>query len=242
MKKIVSLFLALCLVVLMVPALAEAGDLLGDWYGTMYGMPIKLTFNEDGTYLLTIEAAGQEMPGKYELKDGIVYMDGDEDPANGFVFDGTSLVNEVQGVTLTRDAESVAAIELAEVDPEAPLEAFAGSWTCKYLSIMGMVMDIEQVPLEQIGATGLPTLKIEGENVEIGGLDSLASSGFLTFKYDSGALVIDVGEALAGSGLEDMMKFQMLQDGMLAMTVSMGEQSFVFVFAPAAEAEEAPAA
>ena len=241
-KKIVSLFLAFCLVVLMVPALAEAGDVTGDWYGSMYGMPITLTLNADGTYLLTIQGTDQQMPGKYELKDGIVYMDGSDDPADGFVFDGSSLVNETQGVTLTRDAETAPAVELAEVDPEAPLEAFAGEWTCKYLSMMNMVMDIDKVPLEQIGANGLPAIKIEGENVEISGLDSLASSASsLTFKYDSGALVLNLPESLAGSGLEDMLKFQMLKDGMLAMTVSMGDQSMMFCFVPAA-AEEAPAA
>ncbi len=241
MKKIVSLILALCLVALMVPVLAESGDLVGDWFGTMYGMAIQLTFNEDGTYLLKLIAAEQEMPGKYELKDGIVYMDGDEDAANGFVFDGSSLVNEVQGVTLTRDAAAAETIVLAEVNPEAPLEAFAGDWACKYLSNMGMVMDIEQIPLEQIGATGLPTLKIEGTTVEIGGLDSLGSASSMPFKYENGALVLDLGDALAGSGLEDMMKFQVLQDGMVAMTVSMGDTTMVFCFAPAA-AEEAPAA
>ena len=240
MKKIVSLFLVFCLAALMVPALAESGDLLGDWYGTMYGMAIQLTFNEDGTYHLSLISADQEMSGKYELKDGIVYMDGDEDAANGFVFDGSSLVNEGQDVTLTREAVEIETIVLPEVDPEAPLEAFAGEWTCKYLSLNGMVMDIDQVPLEQLGASSLPTLKIEGTSVEISGMD-LGSVTTMSFKYEEGALVLDLGESFAGSGLEDMLKFNVLQDGSVAMTVSMG-QEMVFCFVPDAAAEEAPAA
>ena len=242
MKKILSLLLALCLVCLTVAALGEASDLYGDWYGTMYGMPIQLTLNEDGSYVLTLLSADQQMPGKYELKDGIVYMDGDENADNGFVFDGSSLSNASQGVTLTREAVAAETIVLAEVNPEAPLEAFAGEWTCKYLSMNGMVMDIEQIPLENIGATGLPSLKIEGASVEIIGLDSLSSAAAsLPFKYQDGALVLDVGETLAGSGLEDLLKFQVLQDGMVIMSVSMGEQAMAFCFAPSA-ADEAPAA
>ena len=115
MKKIVSLLLILCLMGTSVFVLAEAADLYGDWYGSLYGMAMQLTFKDDGTYAMSL--GENEMPGgKFELKDGIVYMDGDEDPDNGFAFDGTYLVNETQQVTLSRDASAAESITIAEAD------------------------------------------------------------------------------------------------------------------------------
>ena len=141
MKKLVSLILALCLVCLSTAVLAEGADITGNWYGTMYGMSVTLTLNADNTYKLLM--GENEIPGTYELKDGIVYMDGDTDAANGFVYDGTTLVNEKQSVTFTRDAEAAQSITLAEVNTEAKLEDFAGEWVCKYVSMNGMVSAIK---------------------------------------------------------------------------------------------------
>ena len=219
MKKIVSLLLALCLVCLSVSVLAEAGDLVGVWYGSLYGMPIQLVFNEDGSYVMS--AAGSEMPGSYELKDGIVYMDGDANADNGFVFDGTSLVNETQGVTLTREQADVAEIVLAEVNSDADLEAFEGDWVCKYMAMNGMTLDITQIPLENLGATQIPSLKIEGSSVTLTGMDSLAGGDAMEMTFADGALTFDLG-ALFGIEDADMsIKVLMLQDGMVDFNVNM---------------------
>ena len=113
MKKIMALLLALCLVCLSVTALAEGNDVTGDWYGSMFGMAAQLTFKEDGTYAMKLGEV--EQGGTYELKDdGIVYMDESEDPEEGFVFDGASLVNEKRNVTFTREQVEVEALVLAE--------------------------------------------------------------------------------------------------------------------------------
>ncbi len=98
MKKLVSLFLALCLISLLFPALAE-DDISGDWFGSMYGAAFTLTLHEDGTYTL---ASGDNLgtEGTWELKDNLLIMDGDEDKDNCFVYDGSSLVNEFHGVVL----------------------------------------------------------------------------------------------------------------------------------------------
>lgn len=240
MKKIVSLLLALCLVCLSVAVLAEAGDLVGVWYGTLYGMPIQLVLNEDGSYVMT--AAGNDMPGSYELKDGIVYMDGDDNADNGFVFDGTSLVNEPQGVTLTREQADVAEIVLAEVNSDAALEAFEGDWVCKYMAMNGVTLDIGQIPLENLGATQIPSLKIEGSSVTLTGMDSLAGGKALDMTFADGALVFDLGALI---GIEDAnmsINVRMLQDGMVDFNVIMGDQTVDLYFAPADAEAEAPAA
>ena len=240
MKKIVSLLLALCLVCLSAAVLAEAGDVTGTWYGTMYGMQIQLTLNADGTY--AIDLAGNEIPGKYELRDGIVYMDGDDDAANGFVYDGTTLVNEAQDVTLTREQGEIAEIVLAEPKADAALEDYAGEWVCKYLSMSGMTIDITQIPLEQLGATQIPSLKIEGSTASLTGMDSLAGSAPLPMNFADGALSLDLGALLGSSDTDMSINIQMLQDGMVAFTVNAMGQIVSLYFAPADGEAEAPAA
>ena len=254
MKKLVSLILALCLVCLSAAVMAESGDITGDWYGTMYGMAIKVTFNADNTYKLAM--AENEMPGTYELKDGIVYMDGDPDASNGFVYDGTFLVNEKQSVTLSRDPESAQSITLAEVNTEAKLEDFAGEWVCKYVSMSGMIVDVNTIPVEQLGATQIPGMKIEGNTMTLTGLDSLAGTDPLEMEFENGALAMDLGKMLADAsqatgadlsslgldGLQMSIGVTLLKDGMASLNISMMGQDIGFIFEPAPAAEEAPAA
>ena len=254
MKKLVSLVLALCLLCMTSAVLAE-GDIAGDWYGSMYGMSIQVTFTAEGTY--TLSSSGSEISsGTYELKDGIVYMDGDSNAENGFVYDGTTLVNEAQGVTLTQDPEAAQGITLAEVNTEAKLEDFAGEWVCKYASVNGMTVDVTAIPVEQLGATEIPGMKIEGTKVELTGLESLAGSDPLEMEFVDGALVLDLSKMLADAaqsagadlsslGLGDLgltMSVTLLQDGMASLSVSMMGYDVAFIFEPAAAAEETPAA
>ena len=239
MKKFVSLLLVLCLACVSAAALAEAGDLVGDWYGSLYGMAAQLTLNEDGSYVMSL--AGNEIPGNYELKDGIVYMD-DDNPDNGFVFDGTSLVNETQGVTLTRDQADVPEIELAEVNPDAAVEDFEGDWVCKYMSMKGMTLDITQIPLESLGATQIPSLKVEGSAVTLTGMDSLAGADPLEMTFADGALTFDLGAKVGMPDLGMAINVLMLQDGMVDFNVNMGDEIVDLYFAPADAEAEAPAA
>ena len=239
MKKFVSLLLVLCLACVSAAALAQAGDLVGDWYGSLYGMAAQLTLNEDGSYVMSL--AGNEIPGNYELKDGIVYMD-DDNPDNGFVFDGTSLVNETQGVTLTRDQADVPEIELAEVNPDAALEDFEGEWICKYMAMNGMTLDITQIPLENLGATQVPSLKVEGSAVTLTGMDSLAGSDPLEMDFADGALTFDLGAKVGMPDLGMAINVLMLQDGMVDFNVNMGDEIVDLYFAPADAEAEAPAA
>ena len=239
MKKFVSLLLVLCLACVSAAALAQAGDLVGDWYGSLYGMAAQLTLNEDGSYVMSL--AGNEIPGNYELKDGIVYMD-DDNPDNGFVFDGTSLVNETQGVTLTRDQADVPEIELAEVNPDAALEDFEGDWICKYMAMNGMTLDITQIPLENLGATQVPSLKVEGSAVTLTGMDSLAGSDPLEMDFADGTLTFDLGAKVGMPDLGMAINVLMLQDGMVDFNVNMGDEIVDLYFAPADAEAEAPAA
>lgn len=254
MKKLVSLLLALCLVCLSTAALAAGADITGDWYGTMYGMGVTLTLNADNTYKLLM--GENELPGTYELKDGIVYMDGDTDAANGFVYDGTTLVNEKQSVTFTRDAEAAQSITLAEVNTEAKLEDFAGEWVCKYVSMNGMVVDVTAIPVEQLGASQIPGMKIEGNTMILTGLESMTGANPLEMEFADGALSIDLGKMLAEAsqsagmdlsslGLDNLqmtLGVMLLKDGMASLYINAMGQEIAFIFEPAPAAAETPAA
>ena len=233
MKKLVSLILALCLVCLSTAALAAGADITGDWYGTMYGMGVTLTLNADNTYKLLM--GENELPGTYELKDGIVYMDGDTDAANGFVYDGTTLVNEKQSVTFTRDAEAAQSITLAEVNTEAKLEDFAGEWVCRYVSMSGMVVDVNSIPVEQLGASQIPGMKIEGNTIQLTiDLGKMLAEASQSAGMDLSSLGLD--------GLQMTLGVMLLKDGMAALYINAMGQEIAFVFEPAAAAAETPAA
>lgn len=232
MKKIMSLLLALCLACLSVAALAEENDVTGDWYGSMFGMAAQLTLMEDGTYLMKL--GEMEQTGKYELKDdGIVYMDESEDPDDGFVFDGASLVNETQHVTFTREQTEVEVLVLAEADPEATAEAFEGEWTCNMLKLSGMLFDIAQVPVESLGLEGIPSIKIENSTVTFIGFGNLMDAEPLAFEYADGVLKYVLIEGIMETTIT------MLQDGNILLDLGIGDEGPFFCFAPAAAEEDA---
>ena len=225
MKKLIALLLALAMFCVLVPAMADEG-LTGEWYGTMYGAAVTMTFNDDGTY--TMAVAGQSQGGTYELRDGIVYMDGVDDPAQGFVFDGTSLVNEQYGVTFTRE-NNVQDIVIADPNPEAPVEAFSGEWVCRYLSMSGVTLDIQQMPEEMLAELGsIPGMTIDGTSVTINGagIETLTGEAAIEMTYADGALTVDKDGVT--------IQVQMLQDGMTALTISMyGMEYITLWFEPA---------
>ena len=254
MKKFVSLFLALCLVVLMVPALAEA-DFTGTWYlvtlnmnGSLIenpaamGLNMSFTLNEDGTAVASNN--GETTDSTWSYEDGKLIIDDLEMVINE---DGTITADmgESGYMIFSRVAPEAEEIKIADPNPDAALEDYAGTWICKYVSVNNMTLDIQQIPLEQIGATEIPGLEIEGANVKMTGLDSLAGSESLEMAFEDGTLYLDLGaklkEVLGSSDLDMTIKIQMLQDGMISLEVNMG-MTIIFVFTPAAEAEEAPAA
>lgn len=219
MKKFLALALALMIACMMIPAMAE-DDVTGEWSGLVFGMPMVLTLSEDGTYTLT---AGDQTvsQGPWELKDGYVLMDGDADPANGFLFDGSSLTNEANGATLTREK---AEITLAEVNPNAALEDFAGEWTCKYVQLNGMTIDIEQgaAALATVLTEAVPTMKIDGTSITLTGLDKLLGNGLQT-TYADGTLTYAIASIMTVS-------VNLLTDGMAVISADISDSTLAFYF------------
>ncbi len=227
MKKLTAWILTLAMFCMIGAAAAEDG-VTGEWYGLMYGAEVTLVFGEDGNYDMI--AGGEKVSGgTYELKDGIVYMDGDEDPANGFVFDGSSLANEKYGVTFTRE-NNVQGVVLADVNPDAPLEAFAGEWICRYMNTTGVILDLKQVPDEMLQQMEtIPAMKIEGTNVTVDGMNELFDTDTLSMTYADGALTTEMDDVTV--------RIEILQDGMAGLSVTVYGTDIGLWFEPAAAAE-----
>lgn len=55
---------------------AKEENVVGDWYMLFFGMTLKMTLNEDGTAVLSMENTEADNSGKWEIKDGKVVISG----------------------------------------------------------------------------------------------------------------------------------------------------------------------
>lgn len=55
---------------------AKEENVVGDWYMLFFGMTLKMTLNEDGTAVLSMENTESDNSGKWEIKDGKVVISG----------------------------------------------------------------------------------------------------------------------------------------------------------------------
>ena len=240
MKKLLSLILSLCMICLLIPAVAE-GDVTGDWYvhliknsDTEYdaaaiGMAFHFILNADGT--ASMEMGDETKEGSWSEADGKITVTFDDMPAEG-ALEGDSLVLSAEGTVMTLTREPVEAIVLAAVNPNAAAEDFEGEWTCVYLEAAGLVMGAE--------ATGeeAPVLTVADGKITLSGgsFSELLGSEAVEMPYADGKM----GYELAFGELSITFTLEMLEDGMLAFRVGMGEETTSLYFVRAAA--ESPAA
>lgn len=243
MKKLISLVLALCLACMLIPALAE-DDVTGEWYADMMGVAVKFTINADNTFTMEVPGLGQTQEGTWKLEGEEITLTVGDQPEKGTFKDGVlSMTFGGQEVALSR--EPIEGIKVAEVNAEAKAEDFNGEWTLKYMGMQGLVVDLSAAG-EQ--AESMPkTLKFEdgalvfpeGEN----SISQMVGGDSTKLEYADGvySYVLDMGET---AGVKIEVKAELLQDGMLALTINMsyGEETMgVQLYYVKAEAE-APAA
>ena len=142
MKKILSVLLVLAMVLSMSFAAAEAADMTGEWYAALYGIPLTLTLNEDGTYSMDMSAIGEEEPteGTWELTDGNVIMDKDTEQETSAPYDAETNTFTVQEMFVF-GREPVEVFTPAAVRADAAKEEFNGEWAAVQVSIFGMTID-----------------------------------------------------------------------------------------------------
>lgn len=258
MKKLISLILSLCLVCMLIPAMADA-DVTGVWYmhtmkqgdvemeASAIGMNVTLTLNADGTG--TMAMMGQGSDATWTLDGDKITVTVADSPAVEGTFDGTTITltqeteSGVASMAFTR--EEVKAVELAPVKTTATAEEFEGEWTCAYVDVAGMIIDA-QTAYAAAAASGtetgsLPVLKIENGKMTMSGNESTSAmlgGNAVELTYADGAMTYAV--SFGETSIE--FKCVILEDGMLGFTMGMGEELAMGMYFTKNAAEEQPAA
>ena len=231
MKKLFSLFLVLCMVCMMIPAMAEE-SITGEWYASFGSMNLVLTLAEDGSAQMSMPGSEVAMNGTWSLDGEQITITIDDAPAVGTYANGTITVgDEESSMSFTR--EKAEPITLAEANPSAVTEDFEGVWSIVYVGMGTMIVDATATD------EALPGLVVENGSIRFTGESSMVQAfgdKNLPLSYADGKLSysLNLGETSLGIELE------MLEDGMLSLAVFMGGMNANMYFVK--EAAEEPAA
>ena len=255
MKKLISLILILCMACMLIPAMAE--DVAGEWYlksmsyggqamdVTGFGMSGTLNLKEDGTFTMAMTGS-EESTGTWKADGDKVQLTMGTETVDVTIADGTLSItmDEASGTAMIFSREApAAAYEPAEMNADAKLEDFTGTWGISYIGMNGIVVDlnafIQSIAAMMPEGTELPdiasamALKIDGTKVIVGEgteeaktIEATFADGKMTVKDEESGTVITLS---------------LLQDGYLAMDTEVNGQAGTLYCAPAAAAEQ-PAA
>lgn len=240
MKKLVSLILVLLLICMVIPTMAEE-EITGDWYlktmksgdqeydAASIGYVIVMTLNEDGSATMTMP--GQEpIAGTWALDGDKITVTADDAPVDGTVSEG-AIVLEQDGMEMVFTREEVSAIALAEVKAAENAEEFYGDWTCVYLEMEGKVMDIAIVEM------GIPHVSISENGLEF--YDEDDGTLTLVLKMNKLDAPVFAEGKLAVKAAADALNpnfavdAELLEDGMLKLTVVADNSPMILYFIPA---------
>ena len=226
MKKILCGILAIMMMLSLIcaGAMAEAADLTGEWYASVYGITMKMTLNAYGSYTMEMSMEGEEpMDGTWEFDGAALVMDkGTEDEASlSYDAEANSLCMEQDGIEFVFTREMPEAFEAAPVRADASLEEFAGTWACTLVSLMGM-----QAAPEELGVN--LGLSIDGATVALT-LENFVDSVEVTLEgaFADGALTVTLPTE---SEYEDDTVFtlQLLEDGSMSASSLMMDEEIVY--------------
>ena len=226
MKKILCGILAIMMMLSLIcaSAMAEAADLTGEWYASVYGITMKMTLNADGSYTMEMSMEGEEpMDGTWEFDGAVLVMDkGTEDEASlSYDAEANSLCMEQDGIEFVFTREMPEAFEAAPVRADASLEEFAGTWACTLVSLMGM-----QAAPEELGVN--LGLSIDGATVALT-LENFVDSVEVTLEgaFADGALTVTLPTE---NEYEDDTVFtlQLLEDGSMSASSLMMDEEIVY--------------
>lgn len=223
MKKLLAVCIAALL--LSVPVFADASDFTGDWYGEIMGMVLKMTFNEDGTYVMDI--AGEPQEGTWEETDDGILVDGD---SKGVLTDEGLEITDQDDMTMVFGREEIEAFIPAEIDYEAELDDLQGKWSAYKFGADGSYIDVAPDDMYAMD------LEIEGQKVTMNG-----------FYFDNETIELEMQDgglsrfADDESEMFEIIAINRLEDGTLRLalvpSVEDGEQ-MEYLFVPAEEVEE----
>ena len=222
MKKMFALFAAVMM--LSVPVWAEEANFTGDWYGSFNGAVIKMTVNEDGTYIL--DFAGELQDGTWAPTDEGIQLD---DDAIGILTEEGLEITGEDDSTMTFGRDEIENFVPAEIDYEADLELLQGKWSAYKFGTNGTYIDI--TPENE----SYMEMEITGTTVEMNG-----------FYFDDVTIEMDNQDGGLSKFFQDesemfqILAVNYLTDGTLrlGLTVSLeDEEQMEYLFVPAQEAE-----
>lgn len=233
MKKRFVLLLTAALSVAATCNVMAAEEVAGEWYGNMYGMSMTLVLGESGEY--SMDLAGEEETGSWELDGETLYMDKGTDYESSFAYDGETLYADMDGMefVFSRDPEAAAGFVPAEARTDAAIEEFAGYWTATQVSAFGMTAPLEMMEVEKVD---LEIVDNKVNFIMAGGfmfgewqvpdLEGTLADGVLTFTM----------EAQDEYSEDTTWNVQLLEDGTMSLSSVMMDEALVF-YMEAAEAE-----
>ena len=236
MKKLISLFLILCIACMLIPAMADDIDVTGEWYTTMMGVPMTLVLNADGTGSMTVPGQEGEAAATWTLEGDQITITSNDSPASGTAT-SDSITLAADGMEMIFTREPVEAITVADVKADAAAEEFYGDWTFTYMEAEGLIVDVSAFGL------AFPNVRLAEGTVEFvaASEEDFYAAIFnmlgLASTYEDGVLKLaSTAENATSNGT-----IEMLQDGMLKVTLEMDGEAMVLYYSPAGAAEE-PAA
>ena len=236
MKKLISLVLILCMACMLVSAVAD-DDISGEWYASYFGMPMMMTLNADGTASMAAEGVGDLGTAVWTLENGKFTMTENE---SGVVTEGTyidgvlALDNDGQLLEFTR--EPVQGITIAEVNPEAAAEDFEGEWAPAYVNFEDMTVDAAAAGVTFSVIIENSIVRFEGEADSV---TFFVGTDPISMAYENGAMTYSVEVANDAAPTTVTLHAEILQDGMLALTLDTGTGSMTVYFVKAAAEEPA---
>ena len=234
MKKIISLVLTLCLLLVLVLAAAENTEVTGSWYTEMYGMPIELVLNEDGTATM----AGAE--ATWEKTETGIKMIGNDTAIEGTITDGVLTLSE-EGIVYSFTREKPVEIVIAEPKTDAVLEDFNGTYAFTYAKAFENYMPAEKAM--EMGLMAIPNIVIENGAISLGEMEQASEDDIMAAMFSLISQVpaeLKDGKLVSSPSTEFLnpeFSITLLQDGMISLEMlGDGEVLLSVVFAPVTEA------
>ena len=231
MKKLLATLLALTMLVSAVVcgAVAEAADIVGEWYGSVFGMSMTLTLHEDGTY--TMSMAGEEAePGTWSFDGTTLTLDEGSEGESAFAYDGESLSASMEGMDFVFTREPIATFEPAPARTDAALEEFSGSWNATTIGIMGMYLSPDVIgagiSLDIDGTTVVMTIIQEDSEPEAVTVEATFADGVLT-----------VADPTSTEESSTFWTLSLLEDGTMSMFTQMEGIEMTYYLSPAEAAQ-----
>ena len=227
MKKLLALTMLVSAMVC--GAVAEAADIVGEWYGSVFGMSMTLTLHEDGTY--TMSMAGEEAePGTWSFDGTTLTLDEGSEGESAFAYDGESLSASMEGMDFVFTREPIATFEPAPARTDAALEEFSGSWNATTIGIMGMYLSPDVIgagiSLDIDGTTVVMTIIQEDSEPEAVTVEATFADGVLT-----------VADPTSTEESSTFWTLSLLEDGTMSMFTQMEGIEMTYYLSPAEAAQ-----